>query len=193
MSFRALLTASFSLLLCASATQASVIKFGTALAPTQSTATGVGWSSVEIDLDTRTMLVRAGFTGLRGETTAATLRGPTAEANTGAADSMTSLPSLTGFPLGVRSGTYEHSFDMTQASQFDAAFLNNPVNGGNVETAFNSLLAALTNDRAYLRIDTTRFPGGELSGFYKVVPPVPEPATLALAGACLVVRRRRGQ
>lgn len=191
MSLRAFVTASAALLLCSSAALASSIKFGASLAPTQSTARGNGWSSIEFDLDTHSMLFRIGFTGVRGNTTAATLRGPTAEPNTGTADAMTLLPSLTGFPLGVKSGNYEHLFDMNDASNFNPAFLNNPTNGGNVGTAFNSLVGALTDNKSYLRIDTTQFPGGELSGFYKVVPPTPEPASLAAVGCAAVALRRR--
>jgi hypothetical protein len=140
-----------------------------------------------VDLDTHSLLFRTGFTGMRGNSTAATLRGPTAEPVTGTADAM--MGTLTGFPLGVKSGTWEHLFDMTSASNYSPAFLAS--NGGDVSLAFDSMLAALAGTKGYINIQTTQVSSGELRGFFKVVPPVPEPTGLAAMFGLTLLRRRR--
>ncbi len=191
MRYGTLVTLSFVASMFSSAAMGSSIKFGTALAPIQSAGQpGTGWSSIEFDLDTHDMLIRVGFTGLRGNSSAATVNGPTASPNTGSADAMTALPSLAGFPLGVHSATYEHLFDMDSASSYNPAFLNNAANHGDVVLAFNSLVTALTDDKSYLDLKSTQL-SGALKGFYKVVPPTPESTSLAAGGLLLALRRRR--
>ena len=101
----------------------------------------------------------------------------------------TELPSFTGFPLDVTSGTYDHTFDTTQDSTFNPAFLAAHVTA---EGAADALFAGILAGRAYLNIHTTAFPAGEIRGFAS---PVPEPGSLALVGVAALVglslRRRR--
>ncbi|MBX3615588.1 MAG: CHRD domain-containing protein [Nitrosomonas sp.] len=128
---------------------------------------------VTIDFDLVTMRVEANFNDLLGITTAAHIHcciDP--GSNVGVA---TELPSFTGFPLGVTSGSYDHTFDMSLASSYNPAFITN--HGGTISSAFNDLVAGLDAGRAYLNIHTNLFPGGEIRG---LLSPVPEPESYAL-------------
>jgi hypothetical protein len=152
--------------------------------------TGVGTSRVTIDFDLLTMRVEASFSGLLGNVTASHIHCCTAPgANVGVASQ---TPTFVGFPLGVKAGTYDHTFDMSLSSSYNAAFITN--NGGTVGSAFNALVAGLNDGKAYLNVHTTSFGGGEIRG---LLAPVPEPETwaLMLAGLAVLgwVARRRPQ
>ena len=60
-----------------------------------------------------TMRVESTFSGLTGITTASHIHCCTAVASTGTAGVATQTPSFVGFPLGVTSGTFDSTFDMT--------------------------------------------------------------------------------
>jgi hypothetical protein len=110
---------------------------------------------------TNEMTVDVTFSGLTTPTTAAHIHCcVTPPGNTGVA---TTVPTFTGFPLGVTSGTYTHAFDMTSAASYNPAFVT--ANGGTVAGAEAALLAGLEAGQAYLNIHTTMFPGGEIRGF----------------------------
>jgi hypothetical protein len=158
---------------------------GASEAPANSSP-GTGTASVFLDLDTGLMTVNAQFSGLTGNTTAAHIHGLTAAPLTGTAGVITVTPTFTGFPLGVTSGTYSATFDMTQAASYNSAFITAQ---GSLANAYNALQLGLTSGRTYLNIHTSTFGGGEIRGFL-----VPEPATLSLLGGVSLVtlgRRRR--
>jgi hypothetical protein len=143
---------------------------------------GGGAAVVTFDLGASTMRVQAGFAGLAGDVTAAHIHCCTAVEGTGTAGVATMTPIFAGFPQGVNFGFYDHTFDMTDAASYNAAFIT--ANGGSVNSAFDVLLAGLDAGKAYFNIHSTFAPGGEIRGFLQ---PVPEPETYALMLAGLGV------
>lgn len=152
--------------------------------PNNSPATGT--ATITVDLDLVTLRLQTSFSGLLGNTTAAHIHAnPNMTPFTGTAGVATQLPSFAGFPLGVRSGSYDQTFDLTLPSSYSAAFIT--ANGGTVSGAFNALVLSLQTGRAYLNIHTAAFPGGEIRGFI----PTPTAAAALGLGGLVAARRRR--
>ena len=63
-----------------------------------------------------------------------------------------------GFPLGVTSGSDDHTFDLGEPGTFNATFLG--ANGGTAEGAAAALIAGLEAGQAYFNIHTNFAPGG---------------------------------
>lgn len=153
---------------------------------------GTGRALVVIDLQTELLLIQATFSGLLSPVTVAHIHAPTAPPNNvGVA---VSPGTLTDFPAGVTSGNYWRVFDLSDAATYTASFMNN-FGGGEPAGAAQALAEALANGEAYFNIHTTRYPGGEIRGFFA---PVPEPATaglmaLGIAGLGAVRTYRRRQ
>jgi hypothetical protein len=182
-----------ALLLFGSIAQAGIIVYTANLSgpnefpPNASPATG--FAEVDLDIVAHTMRVQVTFSGLVAPSTAAHIHAPTAVPFTGTASVATLTPFFTGFPIGVTAGTYDHTFDDTLSSTWNAPFL--AANGGTGVGAEAALANDLANGTAYLNIHSSTFPGGEIRGF--LAAPVPEPATFVLAGAALaalMIRRR---
>ncbi|MBN9127868.1 MAG: CHRD domain-containing protein [Nitrosospira sp.] len=156
-------------------------------------STGTGTAIVTIDSDQLTMRVQESFSNLAAGVTASHIHCCTSAPDTGTAGVATTTPTFTDFPSGVMSGTYDHTFDMTQASSYNSAFItaNDSVNG-----AFQALVAGLNAGTAYANIHSTAFPMGEIRGFLHAAP-IPEPETYAmlLAGLGLIgaIARRRNR
>jgi hypothetical protein len=154
---------------------------------------GTGTVTVDFDVAAHTLTIDVTFSGLLAGTTAAHIHCCTAVPEAGTAGVATELPTFTGFPLGVTSGTYSHTFDTSLAATWNPNFINN--NGGTTAGAEAAFLAGLDEGRAYLNLHTEFAPGGEIRGFLQ---PVPEPASVALLAlgapvVLLAARRRRGK
>jgi len=150
-----------------------------------------GFSKLFLDTDLHTMRITVEFEDLIGTTTASHVHGPTAVANAGNIGVATELPSFTGFPLGVTSGSYDHTFDTTLVGTWNPAFLAN-LGGGTALGAEAAFLNALLAEKAYINIHTTFRPAGEIRDFYELVPE-PGAWTLMIAGfglAGTALRRR---
>jgi hypothetical protein len=151
-------------------------------------ATGTGTATVTFDDVLLTMRVEATFSGTSGTTTASHIHCCTVSQGVGTAGVATQVPSFSGFPLGVTSGSYDQLFDMNLASSWNPTYVTN--NGGTTTSAFNALLGGILDDRGYLNIHTSTFGGGEIRARLALVP---EPGTVALLGlglAALAARRR---
>ena len=79
------------------------------------------------------------FSGLQGNTTAAHIHSPTSVAFSGGAGVATTTPTFVGFPLGVSSGTWNTTLDLTQSSSFIAASITG--HGGTTAQAEQDLAA----------------------------------------------------
>lgn len=141
---------------------------------------GTGNAIVTFDNVANTMQVQVSFSGLTSGTTASHIHCCTAVPFTGTAGVATTTPTFPGFPLGVTSGTYNQTFDLTLASTYNSAFIS--ANGGTPASAEAALAAGLAAGEAYLNIHTSNFPGGEIRGFLVA----PEPTTILLGGAALL-------
>jgi hypothetical protein len=154
--------------------------------PGESPATaspGTGSAVIIIDSTAKTLNIFSfAFSGLAGTTTASHIQCCTTVPGAGTAGAATQTPSFPGFPSGVTSGSYSMSFDMTQASTWNPAFVT--ANGGTPASAEAAFAAGVAAGEAYLNIHTNAYPGGEIRGF--LVQQTPEPATLLLLGTGLL-------
>lgn len=147
-----------------------------------------GTGSALLTLDGDMLDISLTFSGLMGPTAAAHIHccvGPTG--NAGVA---TQIPTFSGFPLGVTSGSFNQSFDLSLASSYNPNFITLH---GSLDAARAFFINGLNAGEAYFNIHTAAVPSGEIRGNLSVVP---EPGTWALlisgfglAGAAL--RRRR--
>jgi hypothetical protein len=137
---------------------------------------GIGTGLVTFDETTNTMRVQVVFSGLLGSTTVAHIHCCGAFP-TGVA---TGVPTFLGFPPGVQSGSYDHTFDTTDPATFNPNFVT--ANGGTTGSATAALIQGALDGKAYLNIHSSRNPGGEINGFLVLTP---EPGTFGLAGGAL--------
>jgi hypothetical protein len=133
----------------------------------------VGTALVDIDDVAQTMRVRVTFSGLVGTTTASHIHAPTLVALTGTAGVATTTPYFAGFPIGVTSGSYDNTLDMTQASSYNPAYVT--AHSGSVALSEAALFQSIANGFSYLNVHSNVYGGGEIRGF--LVPVVVTPTT----------------
>ena len=120
-----------------------------------------GTTFVQLDTASHSLRVQVVFSGLVAPTTLAHIHCCVAPPNN--APVATTTPYFAGFPIGVTSGSYDQTFDTTQASTWNAPFITS--SGGTPLGAEAALAAALSVGNAYLNIHTSTYPGGEIRGF----------------------------
>ena len=150
---------------------------------------GQGAVLITVDFNTLEMRVQVSFSGLLGNTTASHIHCCTTTPGSVNVMVATQVPNFVGFPLGVTSGTYDHTFDMSLAASYNPAFVTLK---GSISNAFDALVDGMATGNAYYNVHTNLFPGGEIRGLLHQVPE-PGPLTLlALGLTLLVAARRRG-
>lgn len=129
---------------------------------------GIGNAKITIDTVLSTMRIEATFSGLTGTTSASHIHCCTSVVRAGTVGVATQVPNFSGFPLGVTFGSYDFTYDMTQAASFNAAYVT--ANGGTAASAFAALQAGMVAGKAYFNIHSNTFGGGEIRGFLERVP-----------------------
>jgi len=184
----------FSGLLLLSATQARAalfqysVDFSGANESPANLSLGIGTGTVSYDDSSHFLTLQAAFSGLTGTTTASHIHAATALPFTSTAGVATTTPSFSGFPLGVSSGSFLKSLDLTLASSYNPSYV--AAHGGTTLQAEADLTAAMAAGKAYWNIHSTFAPGGEIRGFLVAVPE-PSTLTLMLTGLGLLAARRR--
>jgi len=150
---------------------------------------GTGFATVDYDNVLHLLHLHVTFSGLTGTTTASHIHAATLTPFAGTAGVATTTPTFAGFPLGVTSGTYDNTLNLTLASSYNPSYVT--ANGGTTSSAELALTSAIANGQAYLNIHSSTFGGGEIRGFLQAVP---EPSSLALGIGALcawAAKRRR--
>ncbi|HYP07453.1 MAG TPA: CHRD domain-containing protein [Bryobacteraceae bacterium] len=149
--------------------------------PNASTATG--YTLVTIDPVAHTLRVVVSYSGILSGVTASHIHVINGLLDPNVLDTLgpvaTQTPSFLGFPT-TPTGFYDETFNTSLASSFRAPYVTA---AGSVPAAEAALFAGIMSGRAYLNVHSSAFPSGEIRGFLE---PVPEPATIGLAGAALV-------
>lgn len=177
------------LLALAAPSAAATISYDLSFAPEAVGATGSGSGTVVYDDVAHTLAIDVTWSGTSGTSTVAHIHCCVATPGTGTVGVAVTPNTLPGFPVGVTSGTYAVTLDLTQAATYTSTFVTT-FGGGTVAGAEAALVAGMNGGVAYFNIHTGNFAGGEIRAF---LIRVPEPATaaLALAGLGLLARWRR--
>ena len=102
---------------------------------------------------------------------------------------MTTSPTFSGFPAGVKLGSYDVLLDTSLSSTYRPGFIS--ASGGTVAQAEARLYSSLQAGTAYFNIHSSTFPGGEISGFLNAVPEPASLTSLAIGAVGLLLARRR--
>jgi CHRD domain len=185
-----ILAATAALLVSATAAQAGLLTFRADFVPEGGGCrSGSGSVTVEFDELTNDLHFFGSFSGLSAPNVAAHFHCCTASPFTGNAGIAVDTPSLPGFPLGVTAGSFDTTLDLDDPLNFTPAFLG----AGTAQQATARLIQGFLDNKGYLNIHTTAFPGGEI----RAVLDMPEPGSAALAVLALltvggVARKRVG-
>lgn len=129
---------------------------------------GIGSATVTYDSVAHTLRVQATFSGLAGNTVSCHIHAPTMAPGSGNATVATTMPTFSGFPLGVTSGSYSNTLDLTLSSSYNPAYI--VPNGGTTAGAEVALTAAMAAGKSYFNIHSSAYPGGEIRGFLVTAP-----------------------
>ena len=172
-----------TVLMFSAVARADQLVFTTTLTGSQevppSGSAGIGSALVTLDTVTNLLTVNVSFAGLGSPTIASHIH-CCAPPGTNAMVA-TAVPTFPGFPLGVTTGTYLMTFDLTVASTYNPAFIT--AHGGTVAGAQAAFTTGLISGLTYLNIHTSQFTGGEIRGQLQAVP---EPASLFLLSSGIV-------
>lgn len=156
------LAAAVLLIAGANSAQAQIYKVvlsGTNEIPAVTTA-GSGTAVISLNTTTHEMRVSANFKDLIGNTTASHVHCCVVQpANAGVA---TTTPTFVGFPVGVRAGAWDNTYNMTAAGTWNASFIT--ANGGTPAGAEAAFVAGVAAGRSYLNVHSSTSPGGEIRG-----------------------------
>lgn len=182
--------AAAALLSAAAMAHAGVLTWTTTFEPEAVGATGSGSAVITFDESTHVLTYKGSFSGLTGTASQAHFHCCTASPLDGTAGIAVDSPSLLGFPTGASSGVFDAFLDLDDTDSFNANFL--AASGGTTAGATARVIQGFDDQKAYMNIHSSRFPGGEIRGFLQRVP---EPGSMALGALALAaaatVRRRR--
>lgn len=154
---------------------------------------GTGTGTLSYDSGTQMLSVNLSFSDLTGTTTNAHIHCCSSDVSTNVGVALHFVPQ--GFPLGVTSGNFSHTFDLSMGSTYDAGYL--AASGGTAAQARDRLLDAMRNgvpnnmNVAYFNIHTSVRPGGEIRG--NIFVPEPSAMLLLLFGAAAMACARRSR
>jgi hypothetical protein len=156
------------------------------------TTSGSGSGTAIYDSVANTLAVNVSFSGLGTNTNNAHIHCCASALNMNAGVALDFVGP--GFPLGVTSGNFSHTFNLGQTTTYNGAYLT--ASGGTANGARDRLLNAMrtqTGGIAYFNIHTVGNTGGEIRGNITFVP---EPTALLLlaigATPLIAIRRLRG-